>query len=322
MKKKKIESIVFFGPHCSFSLVEDVSRKLNLDSANIEFETFSDGEKWVMPKVNIRERRVIIVQPTPQPEDSWAWLSIMTDAVRRASAEKIIVISPYFGYARQDRKDKPRVAITARTKANHIEADGVDRIIIMDPHFSQIQGFFNIPCDLLYGSKVFQTNIDFSYIDTVIAGDGGAVKIAVSYINHYSQKNTNFGLIIKRREEHNKVKKTILALENEDIENHNVLIVDEMIDTAGTLVKGLEEINNRKPNKIEVAITHAILSGDAIKRINDSPLETMYVLDTVQIPAEKLLQTNKIKIIHSGYLFAKTIELLDNRGSLSSLVEN
>ncbi|RLE06710.1 MAG: ribose-phosphate diphosphokinase, partial [Candidatus Aminicenantes bacterium] len=219
--KGSIKGIVLFGPACSASMKEDICKSLNLNSENAVFSEFSDGEKWLKLKVNIRERRVYIVQPTPQPDSNWIWLLEMIDAARRASAEKIIVISPYFGYARQDRKDQPRVAITCKIKTNSIQQNGTNRIIIMDPHFSQIQGFFDIPCDLLYGSRVFQKQINFSHIDTVIACDTGAVKIAVSY---KETLGTNFGVFVKMRVKHNQVEKMFLALENENIENHNVLI--------------------------------------------------------------------------------------------------
>lgn len=318
MRTRKLESIVFFGPACAPSLKSEVCRVLNLEANNITFSHFSDGEEKVKLDVNIREKKVIIVQPTPQPDSNWVCLFQMISSARLASAEKIIVIIPYFGYARQDRKDEPRVSIAAKDMADIIQERGANRVIIIDPHFSQIQGFFDIPCDLLYGSKVFQQRLDFSDIDTIIACDGGARKIALSYVWKY---HTNYGVFEKDRVIPNQIAEIMLALRDWNIQDHNVLLVDEMIDTAKTLVKGACILKERGVTKIKAAITHGVLSGDAMTHIEESPIETLYLLDTVNVPPEKLYLSTKIKIIHSGYFIAEVIQRIDRKGSLSSLVE-
>lgn len=317
-KDKKFTGNVFFGPACSEIFINDCCTALNTEPKGVVFSNFSDGESWLQLTDNVREQEVFIVQPTPQHDRNLFILWQMINAAKLASAEKIIVILPYCGYLRQDRKDKPRVALTAKMVLQFIEKAGANRIVIMDPHFSQIQGYTDdAPCEILYGSKIFQDSpYNLVHEHTmVIACDGGAQKIALSY----KAKNESllFGQAVKSRSEHNRIEKIILALEKEDISGESILLVDEMIDTAGTLTKIVEKLESKKPKVINAAITHGILSGRAVELINNSSLDKVYITDTVNVYEKGL--GKKFVIIPSGYFFAEAIRRIHLKKSLSSL---
>lgn len=315
-KRKEFSARVFFGPACSPKFVADCCQYLAFSPQDSKFANFADGESWVQLMKNVREQEVFIIQPTPQPDKNWMILWEMIDAAKRASASKIIVIMPYCGYLRQDRKDKPRVALTAKMVLRFTEKVGADRIVVMDPHFSQVQGYVEIPLDVLYGSKLFQDNLNFSEFDMVIACDGGATKIAISYVDKYELK---FGQAIKIRKKHNKINKMILALE-EPIEGKKVLLVDEMIDTAGTLFTLVDMIKERGAKKIVAVITHGILSGEAIEKINNhQAVDHVYLLDTVNLTDRQL--SKKISILPSGKFFGEIVRRIHFKESLSSLFD-
>lgn len=290
-----------------------ISSHLNLKQGEVDIKNFKDGEIWVKYSENIRGRDVYIVQPTNPPADNILELLIMIDAARRSSAKKITAVLPYFGYARQDRKDQPRVSITAKLLANLITVAGADRIITMDLHTPQIQGFFDIPFDHLYGSIVFTPLFTENNNNLVVVSpDLGGIKIARSYA-----KRLNAGLVVidKRRPEAN-VSEVMNIIG--DVEGKDVLIVDDLIDTGGTFVSCVEALHRRGANKIVGAVTHALLSGKAIQIIENSFIDKLYVTDTIK---NELNNVSKIEVVSATELFAKAIYRCNKNESISNLFE-
>jgi ribose-phosphate pyrophosphokinase len=262
---------------------------------------------------NIRGRDVFIIQSTHPPAENLMELLITIDAAKRASATRVTAVIPYFGYARQDRKDQPRVAITAKLVANLITKAGADRVITMDLHAAQIQGFFDIPFDHLYASPTF-TGLFTEQLENlvVVSPDMGGIKLARSYA-----KRLNAGLVVidKRRPKQNQVEMMNIIGE---VEGKNVLIVDDLIDTGGTFVSAVKALKERGAKDIFGAITHPLLSGDAIKRITDSELTKLYVTDSIPL---KFDAGGKIVVRSASELFAEAIIRSSRNESISSLFE-
>lgn len=269
-------------------------------------QVFSDGEFEPCYEETVRGQDVFIVQSTMPPADNLLELLLMIDAAKRASARKIIAVMPYFGFARQDRKDKPRVAIGAKVVAKMLESAGVDRIITMDLHADQIQGFFEIPVDHLYGSTVFQPVMDkLNQGNFVMAApDAGGAKRANSYA-----KRMNIGLALchKQRKIANEVAEmTVIG----DVKGKDVIIVDDMCDTAGTLTKAADSFMEHGAKSVIAFCTHAVLSGPAYERIEESSLKTLYVTNTIPLKKE----SSKIKVLEIEPLFSDVIvRLMDNK---------
>ena len=236
----------------------------------------------------------------------------MIDAARRASAKTITAVIPYFGYARQDRKDQPRVAISAKLIANLLTVAGANRIITMDLHAAQIQGYFDIPFDHLYGSSVFKDRIELHNKNLVVVSpDVGGIKIARAYA-----KMLDCGLVVidKRRPKQNLAEvMNIIG----DVDGKDILIVDDLIDTAGTFVSAIEAIKEKGAKEIYGAITHPVLSGSALERINNSKVTKLFVTDTINI--DEMHKSNKIQIVSSAELFAEAIRRTYYNESISSL---
>jgi ribose-phosphate pyrophosphokinase len=239
----------------------------------------------------------------------------MIDAASRASARRITAVIPYFGYARQDRKDQPRVALTSKLIANLLTSSGVDRVITMDLHASQIQGFFDIPMDHLYGSYVFAEYFRRKAItDLVVASpDIGSLRVARSYAKRL---RAGLALVDKRRPKPNEVE--VLNVIGE-VKDKNILFVDDLIDTAGTLTTAAEAMKAHGANDIYVACTHALLSGKAIERITNSPIKEMTVTDSIKIADDKKIP--KLKILTVSSLFAQAIDRIHNEKSISILFD-
>ncbi|RPH89364.1 MAG: ribose-phosphate pyrophosphokinase, partial [Calditrichaeota bacterium] len=237
-----------------------IAESLQMPLGNVAIKNFSDGELWVKYEENIRGADVFIVQSTNAPAENIMELLIMLDAARRSSAHRITAVIPYFGYARQDRKDQPRVAITAKLVANLLVEAGADRILTLDLHAPQIQGFFDIPLDHLYGASVFIKHINSMKLNdlVVVSPDIGGVHLARAYAGRLQ---TEMALLNKRRVEHNVSTVTEFI---GDVRNKNVLMVDDLVDTAGTLVNGVKMLKMNGAKDIYVACTHAVLSGNAI----------------------------------------------------------
>ena len=300
----------------------------------VTIRNFSDGEIYVRYDESIRGTDLFIVQSTPPPAEHWLELMLMVDAARRASAARITAVVPYFGYARQDRKDQPRVSIAARMIARMLEQAGVDRVLTMDLHAAQIQGFFDVPVDHLYGSVVFEEWLDerslapaggaapaaangrggadlqaFRDNLVVVAPDVGASKVARAYAKRLG---ADLALIDKRRPEAN-VAEVMNVIG--DVEGRNCLLIDDMCDTAGTLTSGAQALADAGALDVQAFCTHALLSGPAVDRIEASPLSRVVVTDTV--PLQRASPT--IEVISVAPLFAESIHRIGADESISTL---
>jgi ribose-phosphate pyrophosphokinase len=306
------EPLIFSGSS-SQKLTQRICDYLELKPGKIDKRIFSDGEIWVKFLENIRGRDVFIVQSTQPPAENLMELLIMLDAAKRASATRITAVIPYFGYARQDRKDQPRVSITAKLVANLITVSGADRVITMDLHAAQIQGFFDIPFDHLYASPVF-TSLLKNHSDNfvVVSPDIGGIKLARSYA-----KRLDAGLVVidKRRPKHNQVEvMNIIG----DVNGKDVLLVDDLVDTGGTIVNAVKALKERGARKIYGAISHPLLSGNALERIQESDIDKLYVTDS--IPLRDYVH-NKIVVRTASEMLAQAIIRSNRNESISSLFE-
>ena len=303
---------IFTGTN-SQDLGEKIANLLKANLGNREIKHFSDGEIWMRYNENIRGRDVFIIQSTNPPSDNIMELLIMIDAAKRSSALRVNAVIPYFGYARQDRKDQPRVSITAKLISNLIEKAGADRVITMDLHASQIQGFFDIPVDHLYGSAVFLKHFYDLNIQNlaVCSPDVGSIKMARAYAKRL---HADLILIDKRRPKQNVAE--IMNIIGE-VKDKNVLIIDDLIDTAGTFVNAVNAVKEKGALKIYGACTHAILSGEAMKRIGESPLEKLYVTDTIPLKQT----SDKIEVKSVASIFAEAIIRTNQDESISSLFD-
>ncbi len=293
-------------------LAEKIVKKLGISLGLLELKRFSDGEIWVKYGENIRGSEVFIIQPTNPPTDNILELLIMIDAAKRASASRITAVIPYFGYSRQDRKDQPRVSITAKLIANLLTVAGADRVMTMDLHAAQIQGFFDIPFDHLYGSSIFSGLFhDIKDNLVVVSPDVGGIKMARSYAKRL---HANLVVIDKRRPTQNlaEIVQIIGSVENKD-----VLIVDDMIDTAGTFIAAIKALKENGARNIYGAVTHPLLSGSAKERIENSDIIKLYVSDTIKFETT----SQKISIISASDIFAEAILRTFNNESISSLFD-
>lgn len=303
---------MIFSGSANLPLAKKIASRVGKSLGTVELKRFSDGEIWAKYSENIRGLEVFIIQSTNPPSDNIMELLIMIDAAKRASAKRITAVIPYFGYARQDRKDQPRVSITAKLLANLITVAGTDRVMTMDLHTAQLQGFFDIPFDHLYGSSIFRNYFDHFRNDLVIVSpDVGGIKMARSYA-----KLLNSGLVVidKRRPKQNLAEVVNII---GDVKDKNVLLVDDLIDTAGTIVGAIKALKEKGAKEIYGAITHAILSGEAVKRLDSSELTKLFVTDSIDYKDK--MQTEKIQIISAADLFAEAIRRTYNNESISSL---
>lgn len=299
---------IFSGERSSY-LAEEIARSYGTKLGKSSLQKFSDGEFQPSYEESVRGAHVFIIASTFQPNDNLIELLMMIDAAKRASAYKIIAVMPYFGFARQDRKDKPRVSIGAKVVADMLYATGVSRIMTMDLHADQIQGFFNVPVDHLYASSLFVPYIKSLKLKNLVIGapDMGGTKRANAYARFLE---TPLVISHKSREKANVVGKlTVIG----PIAGKDVVIVDDMIDTAGTITKAAEIMMERGANSVRVVATHPVLSGPAIDRINKSPIKEVIVSNT--IPIEK--PCDKITVLSVANIFADTIKKVYHRESIS-----
>ncbi len=297
----------------NLKFAEAVAASLAIPLASVRIKNFSDGEMWVKYDENIRGEDLFIIQSTMPPSDNLFELLMLIDAARRASARRITAVIPYFGYARQDRKDQPRVAITSKLVANLITEAGADRVISMDLHAPQLQGFFDIPFDHLYASNTFVKYFKEEKIKnmTVASPDVGGTKMARSYAKRF---NSDLIVIDKRRPAPNVAEVMNIIGDPSD---KNVILIDDLIDTAGTFTNAAYALKKAGAKAIYGACTHPVLSGEAIKRIEDSPLECVVVTDT--IPLKK--KSNKIRVRSVARVFAEAIKRTHEDKSISSLFD-
>jgi ribose-phosphate pyrophosphokinase len=294
-------------------LAEKIAKASGVGLGKLDIRNFSDGEIWVKYSDNIRGDDVFVVQSTQPPAENLIELLILIDAAKRASARRVTAVIPYFGYARQDRKDQPRVSITAKLVANLITEAGADRVIAMDLHAAQIQGFFDIPLDHLYASAVFSDYFRKKKIPNlaVVSPDVGGLKMARSYAKRLE---ADLILIDKRRPKANEAE--VMNIIGK-VEGKNVLIVDDLIDTGGTFVNAVAALKQHGAKDIYGACTHPILSGKATGRINASDVKTLVVTDSIPLKEE----SPKIERRSVSRLFAEAIIRTHNNQSISSLFD-
>jgi ribose-phosphate pyrophosphokinase len=302
--------VKIFAGRASQDLAQNIVKSYGTSLGNVKVTDFSDGEFQPSFEETVRGQDVFLIQSTMPPTDNLFELLLMVDAAKRASARKIIAVIPYFGFARQDRKDKPRVAIGARLVANMLMAAGIDRIMTMDLHADQIQGFFEVPVDHLYGSTIFFKEIDkFNNGNLIMAApDAGGAKRANSYA-----KKLDIGLALchKQRRRANEVAEmTVIG----DVTGKDVILIDDMIDTAGTLTKAADLFMDKGANSVRAFCTHAVLSGPAYERLTNSKITELIVTDTIPLKQ----QHDKIRVLSVSDLFADVIRRMINNQSISS----
>ena len=306
--------LAIFSGTSNPALARAIAEEYGNNLGNITIKKFSDGEIYVKYEQSIRGEDIFLVQPTPPSGDNIIELLLMLDAAKRASVKRVTAVIPYFGYARQDRKDQPRVSIGSKLMANLLVEAGADRILTMDLHAAQIQGFFDIPLDHLYASRVFIDHMTKHPIDNlvVVAPDVGSLKTARSY----SKKlGASLAFIDKRRPKQNESE--IMNIIGE-VEGKNVLIVDDLIDTAGTLTNAAAAMKERGALEIRATCSHPILSGPAFQRIEDSPIYELLVTDTIPLRQP----SDKIKVLSVANIFAEAIERIHTNDTISALFVN
>lgn len=309
--------IKIFSGNSNRPLAEAICKELGIALGDMEVGHFSDGESTVQLKETVRGRDVFLIQSTCTPvNENLMELLVMIDAVRRASAGRITAVIPYFGYARQDRKAKARDPITARLVADIITKAGADRILTMDLHAAQIQGFFDIPVDHLVGGPLLYKYFKDMKNDNlvVVSPDVGSVGRAR---NVAEKLGCTMAIVDKRRPKANQVEvMNIIG----NIEGKDCLMVDDMIDTAGTICQGAQILKDRGAKSVYACCTHAVLSGPAIKRLEESCIKELVILDTIQLPEEKKL--DKIKVLSVSKLFAHAIENIYSDQKMSDLFKD
>ncbi|HNW39092.1 MAG TPA: ribose-phosphate pyrophosphokinase [Candidatus Omnitrophota bacterium] len=312
-----MDKLAVFSGNANLDLAQSICKDLKVKLQDALVGRFSEGEIRVKINENVRGKDVFIVQPTcPPSNDNLMELLIMIDALRRASAHRITAVIPYFGYARQDRKDQPRVPITAKLVANLLTTAGANRILTMDLHAGQIQGFFDIPVDHLYSVGVFVDYFSKMNIKDLVAvsPDVGSIKMARAYAKRVS---AGLAIIDKRRVSPEKAEAMHIMGE---VEDKNVIIVDDMIATGSSLIEAVGALKKAKAKTIYAAITHGILSGPAIGRIDECKgLEKLLITDSVPLSEEK--KNSKIQVLSVSSLLAEAIKRIHNEESVSCLFD-
>jgi ribose-phosphate pyrophosphokinase len=296
-------------------LAEEIARCLGVDLCKLTASRFADGEIFVRIDENIRGSDIFIVQPTNAPAENVMELLLLIDAARRASAARITCVMPYYGYSRQDRKDQPRVAIGAKLIANLIEVAGADRVLGIDFHQHQLQGFFDVPVDHLYAAPVFVSHYRKKQLKdlVVVAPDVGAAKMARGFAKRL---DGTFAIIDKRRPRANVAEVVNVVGE---VAGRDCLIVDDMIDTAGTVTEAAVALRRLGAEQVFVCATHALFSGPATERLAGAPIAEVTVTDTVALPPERRFP--QLRVLSVGELLSKAIRYTHSEQSVSSLFD-
>ncbi|MBE5749274.1 MAG: ribose-phosphate pyrophosphokinase [Clostridiales bacterium] len=311
-------SIEILAGNSNRKLAEEVAAELKIPLSDAEVGKFSDGEISVTLPQTVRGKDVFIIQSTSIPvNDNLMELLIMIDACKRASAGRVTAVMPYFGYARQDRKARPRDPITAKLVADILTSAGADRVLTMDLHAAQIQGFFDIPVDHLYGApllaRYYKKKMDENWV--VVSPDVGSVARARNFA---SRVNASLAIVDKRRPRANAIEvMNVIG----DVEGKTCLMVDDMIDTAGTICQGAEALVKNGAKEVYACCTHGVLSGPAMDRLTASPIKEIAVLDTIDMP-ENVKNNPKIKILSVAKHIAKAISSVYADSSLSAIYED
>ena len=306
--------IKIFTGNAHREMAKDIAACLGLPLSRADIKKFSDGEIFIEIKENVRGTDVFVVQPTCTPvNDHLMELVIMVDALRRASARRITAVVPYYGYARQDRKNAPRVPITAKVVAEMFMAVGVRRVLCMDLHAGQIQGFFNIPVDHLYAAPVMLKYIQENFEDVVmVSPDAGGVERTRAYAKRL---NSDLAIIDKRRDKPNECQAMNVI---GDVEGKTAVLVDDMVDTAGTLCAGAQTLLDNGAKEVHACCSHPVLSGPAIERISSSNMKSLVVTNSIPLRSDAK-ECEKIKVLSVSELLADAINRIHNEDSVSSL---
>jgi ribose-phosphate pyrophosphokinase len=306
-----------FSGNSNRLLAEKICNYLGVSLGKLNISQFSDGELSIAFDENIRNKDVFIIQSTNPPAENILELMLILDAAKRASAKKVTAVIPYFGYGRQDRKDRPRVPISSRVILDMAVGIGVDRIVSMDLHSSQIQGFVNVPFDHLYSRMALFKELKKLNLNektgVVLAPDVGSAKMSQAYAKSLG---ISFALIDKRRPKPNE---TEIANLVGDLKNKEVLIIDDMIDTAGTICNAASAAMNNGAISVTAIATHPVLSGPAIERLSNSKIMKVIVCDTIEITEDKIF--NKLEIISVANVFGEAIKRIIDGTSLSSMFQ-
>ena len=304
-----------FAGNANTALAGEICRELGIEQSSAMVKQFSDGEIRLQLNENVRGVDVFVIQPTCQPVDrNIMELLLMLDALKRSSAQRITAVLPYYGYARQDRKDKPRVPISARLVAALLETAGASRVLTLDLHAAQIQGFFDIPVDHLFAMPVMIEYYKAQGIPdtTVVSPDAGGVERARAFAKRLSSP---LAIIDKRREEANVAE--VMNVVGE-VDGRHCLLVDDLIDTAGTLVKGAEALLEKGAASVSACATHAVLSGPAVERIEQSALREVVFTNSIPL-SEEARKSKKIKSLSIAKLMADAIRSIHEETSVSTL---
>lgn len=313
----RYERCIIFTGNANRALAKDICECMGCRVGEAMIEPFSDGETQIQIKENVRGADVFVVQPTcPPVNHNIMELLFMLDALKRASAERITAVLPYYGYARQDRKDKPRMPISAKLTASLIERAGADRVLALDLHAAQIQGFFDIPVDHLFAAPVmiehFKVNMGTN--TTVVSPDAGGVERARAFAKRL---NVPLAILDKRRERAN-VAEVVNVVG--DVDGRHCLIVDDLIDTAGTLVKGVEALLARGASAVSACATHAVLSGPAVRRIEESQLREVILSNSIPL-RDEAQKSSRIRVLSVAPLLARAIQSIHEETSISNLFQ-
>ncbi len=311
-----MNKLEIFTGNANPKLAEDICKELGKKLGGIMVTRFSEGEIRVKIEDNVRGKDVFVVQPTcPPPNENLMELLIIIDALKRASAGRITAVVPFYGYARQDRKDQPRVPITAKLVANLLTVAGANRILTMDLHAGQIQGFFDIPLDHLFAVNVFVEYIEKLKIENivVVSPDVGGIKTARAYA-----KRLGAGLAIVDKRRVSPEKAEVMNIMGE-VEGKNAILVDDLIATGGSLIEAANAVKKAGVKKVYAAVVHGVLSGDAIKNIEKSIIEELIISDT--IPQEDHKKHPKIKVLSVAGLLAEAIKRIHKEESISCLFD-
>lgn len=313
MERRKL---MLIGGNASQDLANAIAEYLNVEPTHAQIDSFGDGETRVKIKEDVRGEDVFLIQTTGEPTNhNYMELLITIDALRRASAGRITAVVPYYGYARQDRKDQPRVPITAKLMANLLTAAGANRVVTLDLHAHQIQGFFDIPLDHLYAVNIFVEHLKNKVEDPVIVSpDSGGVKMAHGFAK---RMNCDLAIIDKRRIDDKNTKAMNVV---GDVEGKNAIIVDDIIASGSSLVEAAQALKDHGAKDIYAAITHGVLSGPATERISKSIIKELAITDSIQLPKHK--ESDKITVLSTAELLGEAIKRVHNADSVSSLFDN
>ena len=307
--------LLLVSGRANLPLAQEIAQRLGTPIDTATIRRFADGELFVRLDKNARGRDVIIVQPTNAPAENTMELLLLIDAAKRASAARVTAVVPYFGYGRQDRKDQPRVAIGAKLLANLIVAAGADRVVSIDFHQHQIQGFFDIPVDHLYAAPVFTRYFKEKGLKdlVVVAPDVGSAKMARGYAKRLG---ATFAIIDKRRPAPNASE--VMNVVGE-VEGRTCILTDDMVDTGGTIANAVHALRERGATSVYAAATHALLSGSAAEQLSAAPMEEFLVTNTIHIPEERRFP--QLRVLSVAELLADAIRFIHSNESVSALFE-